>query len=341
MQHLQENNPTDYGDPQNEVLALTASTVLVDRSNVGRLSLKGSDSLELINRLSTNKLEEIPIGEGMPTVLTTPKGRVVDFLLLGSQPDQLICLTSPGQQQKILDWIDFYTFGEDVQMEDISEITSHFTICGPNSESAVFNLGFIAHRIAPYQLQTVDFDGFSMIVWRTMSSGADSFEFIVSRESGSRLWSFLKNSGLMPVGSAAWDTLRISNGAPVYAAEYGDHTNPLESRLGGAINFSKGCYIGQEVVARLDTYKKVQRYLMLVKLPCSAKVGDKLEAEGQTIGLLTSVAVYPIEEQYWALGFIDARFAVAGRNVGLVGYSAMATLYDPPYAIATESTFIN
>ena len=337
MRYIQENIPTDYGDPHNEVLALTASTVLVDRSNVGRLSFKGEGSLELINRLSTNKLEEIPIGEGVPTVLTTPKGRVVDFLLLGSQPDRLICLTSPGQQQTVLDWIDFYTFGEDVQMEDISEITSHFTICGPNPESVLSSLGIIGSHISPYQLQTVEFDGFPIIVWRTISSGADSFEFIAPRELAPRLWDFLKNSGSVPVGSAAWETLRIANGVPVYAAEFGDHTNPLESRLRGAISFSKGCYIGQEVVARLDTYKKVRRYLMLVKLPCSAKTGDKLEVEGQIIGLLTSVAIYPIDHQYWALGFIDARFAVSGRIVELVGYSDKATLYDPPYAIATES----
>lgn len=337
MPNVQANNPADYGDPHSEVLAVTGSNVLVDRSNVGRLSFKGVDSLELINRLSTNKLEEVPIGDGVPTVLTSPKGRVVDALLLGSQTDQLLCLTSPGQQQTILDWIEFYTFGEDVCVQDVSESTSHFTICGLNPESAVASLGILVNYIGPYQLQTVDFEGFPVTIWRTRSSGADSFEVISPRESGPRLWEFLKDSGLIPVGTAAWETLRISNGAPVYAAEYGDHTNPLESRLRGSISFSKGCYIGQEVVARLDTYKKVQRYLMLVNLPRPAKSGDKLESDGQVIGLITSAAIYPIEQQYWALGFIDAQFAVSGKVVSLVGDSDKAKLYDPPYAIATES----
>ena len=106
--------------PEDEYRALTSGVAMMDRSDVGRLIVKGEDSLDLLNRLSTNELATLEIGEGAATVLTTNKGRIVDLLHVQRDEDRLDVFTSPGNQQRVAEWIDFYTFVEDVAVEDVT-----------------------------------------------------------------------------------------------------------------------------------------------------------------------------------------------------------------------------
>ena len=334
-QHLAVDMPTGYGDPVAELAALSSGAGLVDRSHVGRLRITGADALDLLNRLSTNKLESLPPGQGLPTVLTSPKGRVVDLLLVGAQQDHLLCLTSPSRQQAVADWIDFYTFGEEIFLQDLTPATSQFTVAGPSAASVLSSVGILAQELARYNLQNAEIEGSPVVVWRTLSAGVESFEVIVSQELGVGVWRALMGAGAAPAGREAWEAFRIANGAPAYGTEHGDETNPLESRLRGAISFSKGCYTGQEVVARLDTYQKVQRQLMSARLTSPASPGDVLWAEGQKAGVLTSVATLPTAGGHAALAFVDMKYAVPGRALDLPS-GATATITDPAYAVATE-----
>ena len=309
---------------------------MVDRSHGGRLRLGGADALDLLNRLSTNDLSSLPPGRGLPTVLTSPKGRVVDLLLVGAQEDRLLCLTSPGRQQPVLDWVDFYTFGEEVLPEDLTPATAQIAVAGPGAGRLLSAAGAPVEGLAPYHLRDAEIGGAPVVVWHTLSSGASSYEVIVSGPQGGGVWRALAEAGAVPVGHTAWETFRIANGAPVYGAEYGDQTNPLECRLRGAVSFSKGCYTGQEVVARLDTYRKVQRYLMAVELTGPASPGDLLQVDGQKAGMLTSVAPLTFQGRYAALAFMDAAYASAGRAFEVAGGAVVATLAHPAYAAATE-----
>ena len=334
--HLATGPPADYGDPHAELAALASGVGLVDRSHAGRLSIAGADALDLLNRLSTNKLESLPPEQGLPTVLTSPKGRVVDLLVVGAQEGRLLCLTSPGRQQPVLDWIDFYTFGEEVQPEDVTPATAQFTLAGPRAGCLLSAAGVPVDGLPPYHLRGAGIGEAPVVVWRTLSAGVESYEVIVSQPLGRGVWRALVEAGAVSAGRTAWEAFRIANGAPAYDAEYGDQTNPLESRLRGAVSFSKGCYTGQEVVARLDTYRKVQRYLMAVRLASPASPGELLQVDGQKAGVLTSVAALAVEEGYAALAFVDARYASAGQVVEVPGAAAAATLADPAYATATE-----
>ena len=330
------DSPPDYGDPSAEYAALANGAGLVDRSGSGRLRISGVDALDLLNRLSTNKLESLPPGQGAPTVLTSPKGRVVDLLLVGALADYLLCLTSPGRQQAVVDWIDFYTFGEDIHLQDIAPATSQLTLVGPRSVAVLSAAGASMQDPARYTFHEATIAGVPLVIGCTLGSGVDGFELIVQRQQAETVWHALVQAGGAPAGETAWEAFRIANGAPAYGAEFGEHTNPLESRLRGAISFDKGCYTGQEVVARLDTYKKVHRQLMAVRLTGLASPGDVLQSEGQKAGVLTSVAKLPIGGSYAALAMVDAKNAVEGAALGLAGCDVTATLAHPAYALATE-----
>ena len=173
--------PADYGDPVAEYAALTQGAALTDRSSVGRLRMGGSDALDLLNRLTTNKLEELPHGHGLPTVVTSPKGRVVDLLLVGARSDHLLLLTSPGQAQAIAEWVDFYTFGEDVSMEDAGPETVLYALAGPDAEKVLSEAGAPAQRLPRYGLRDAVMGGAPVVLWHTLSAGAPTFEVVAEQ----------------------------------------------------------------------------------------------------------------------------------------------------------------
>ncbi len=329
--------PADYGDTAAEYAVLREGAGLADRSYLGRVRISGPDALDLLNRLTTNKLETLLPGEGAPTVLTSPKGRVIDLLLVGARPDHFLLLTSPGRQEAAMEWIDFYTFVDDAPLQDVTPLTRQFTVVGPGAAAALSAAGALAVPLPLYHLRDATIGGARAVVWRTMDPGPESYEVIVVGEEAAVAWRALVEAGAIPVGSTAWEAFRIAQGTPAYGAEYGEETNPLESRLRGAISFDKGCYTGQEVVARLDTYQKVQRRLMAVALSGPAERGDVLVDGDKTTGVLTSVAAVPTDGSYVALALVSVVQAVAGRALAVGGSAVTATLTDPTYALATET----
>ena len=123
--------------PSSEIESATSHAALIDRSDVGRLRVSGDDATDLLNRLSTNNLELLTPGQGMNTVLTTAKGRIIDLLSIIPSDDSLLILTSPGRQQQVADWIEFYTFIEDVTVQNITDDTAMLAIVGPESAEAI------------------------------------------------------------------------------------------------------------------------------------------------------------------------------------------------------------
>ena len=122
--------------------ALTERAGFTDRSDCGRLRITGADALDLLNRLTTNKLETLPDGTACSTVLTNGDARVLDHLRLAAVDGGMWCLTSPGRAEDVADWIDLYTFGEDITVVDESSKTRQFTVLGPLAAEAIAGAGF-------------------------------------------------------------------------------------------------------------------------------------------------------------------------------------------------------
>ena len=174
-----------------------------------------------------------------------------------------------------------------------------------------------------------------VLVLHTLSSGGESYDLLLPKEEAARLRSAVLASGAVAVGGEAWEAFRVARGVPVYGAEFGPATNPLESRLKWAISFNKGCYVGQEVVARLDTYRKVQRWLMAASLSGPARPGDPLLSDARRAGALTSVAEVP-GGGHVALALVRRELAEQGRVLDVADGGVTATLSDPAFALALE-----
>ena len=312
--------PGLYSDPITEYVAATDDVAAHDSSYVGRLKATGPDALDLLNRLSTNQVLSLEPGQGAPTILTTDRGRILDLIGVVNFGDHALLLTSPGEQQRVIDWLDRYTIMEDITVEDLTSQTTLLTVLGPNSMTRLEQL-FQEEltSLPPYHTRSVSLRGESINVINRPLANIPAMELLLAPDSAPAVWAALVEAKITPIGLQAYQALRVVRAIPNYGREMGDAYNPLEAGLIGSIDFHKGCYIGQEVIARLDTYRKVQKHLVALHFPGDALVseGDSLEHEGQAIGTVTSVASIPSSGQLVGLGYVRTASAKVGTRLNL------------------------
>ena len=321
-----------YTDLAAEYRAITQAAGLHDSSHTGRLKATGEDALDLLNRLSTNGIVNLEPRQWAPTILTTDRGRILDLLGVVNTGDYILLLTSPGCQQAVIDWLDKYTIMEDLTVEDISADTALFTICGPDSAAALAKAvepepGAAAwDTIDSYATGKGSVAGHDALIIRRPLGGLPAYDLLVDAAAGPTVWETLAAAGATPVGQQAFEAALVQRGIPRHGRELGDAYNPLEAGLIGSVDFAKGCYIGQEVIARLDTYQKVQRYLARLRFSEGAAVqeGAGLELEGRNVGQVTSLATLPDTGQLVGLGYVRTARANPGRTLTLAAPSTGA-----------------
>lgn len=276
----------DHGNPLEELQAALHRCVLFDRSGLGRLVARGADILDLLHRLSTADLKGLKSGEGRPTVLTTGKGRIVSRLFvqhLGEDGVFLGC--GEGEAQAVNEHLTRFTFAEKTELSDQTGSTFQFALSGPRA-GAVYEdrAGLIAEPSVHWLAQ----DGLSTA----------GYSVVGPKGSAEPIWEALVAAvgrhGGLPAGSRTAEAWRILRGIPAAGHELTLDHNPLEAGLLEAVSFDKGCYVGQEVVARLQNYDKIARGIRGVRFEPEAAVplpGARLFADGREVGKLTSVTL--------------------------------------------------
>lgn len=310
---------------------------LADRSALGRIEMAGADALDLLHRLSTQDLNHLTAGQGAGTVLTTEKGRIIDALAVHHLGARLLVVTSAGNQSRVLAWIERYTFTEDSAAADVTASTGLLAFLGPRAEQ-------FAERLAGQSLASLPafhhvpaaIGNSTVTLARAMEPGG-GFRILVPerRQLGSIHAALLEagaDLGVRAIAEAAYDMLRVEAGLPAFGREISEQYNPLEAGLAPFISWTKGCYIGQEVVARLDAYDKVQRHLVGLILPQGPPPpsGARLLADGKEAGIVTSVAAIPGRDRPIALGYVRTPFAAPGTPLTLEG-SARAEVAALPF----------
>ena len=311
--------------------ALHRGTALVDRSHLGRLRVSGVDALDLLDRLSTNKLADLEPGQFMKTVLTTGKGRIVDVITVAALSDHLLLLTSPGQQQRVAEWLDMYTFLEECVVQDVGQETVVISLVGPGADQVLAQASNHETSLpAPGQVHTLALrlrSGHALadaqvVTLHTDPLGLPGYDLLVPWEQAIAVWDALFAAGgekLAPVGLQALEAVRVENGVGQHGREYGEEVNPLEAGLRRLISFDKGCYTGQEVVARLNTYDRVQRKLVGLVLETQERLSvrqrPRLLVDGREVGHLTSWVKPPRRRHWLALGYLRRAHTRSGTQV--------------------------
>ena len=314
--------PLTYGDPEAEYHAASRGVAIADRSFVGRLRARGADSLDLLNRLTANLTDPMLLASGVATVLTSPKGRVVDLLTVYVRKDHQHVVTSPGNQQAVLAWLEQYTFSEDAQFKDTTDELFYFSLYGPKSHALVRELvGEDISTLPMYASASFPLGPGTPPFLRGDALAPAEYSILGRASDARAYWDLIldrgKALGGRPIGVDTQETLRIEAGYGALHKEFDERYNPLEANLRFAVSFDKGCYTGQEVVARLDTYQKVQRLVVGMAFPPGATIseGDALTVDGQEAGHITSATVSPALGRPIALGYVRSQYVKVGQAV--------------------------
>ena len=306
--------------PFNQPAPTSAGELTIHHTSYGCLKATGEDALDLLNRLSTNKVDHLEPGYWAPTVLTSDRGRIVDLLCVVHAGDFVYLVTSPGQQQPVIEWLDKYTIMEDLEVEDVSASTAIIALAGSGAPAA---LGIDAAEPdylpgRQYPAPAVVVAGRTAIAVSRPHGALPCRLLIVSEDATDVIVGTLSEAGAHPVGDEEWESLRVGAGAPAFGAEMGEPYNPLEAGLIGAIDFTKGCYIGQEVIARLDSYDRVQKYMAVLRFSAGsdASVGASLAHDARTAGEVTSLYRTPAGELR-GLGYVRTAAAEPGQTLEL------------------------
>ena len=189
-------------------------------------------------------------GSGLSTVLTTNKGRVVDLLTILYLPDHWLLLTSPGTQQKVIDWIEEFTFGEEIEVEVVTAETTVLTIVGPRAPDIMRSLTQADFSDLPthHSVQTT-ISATVVLVSKADPALGEAFTLLAPIASDSALRAEILAAGevfgMREMNADSYDAFRIAAGVPATAREFGEEVNPLEAGLWDAVSFTKGCYVGR------------------------------------------------------------------------------------------------
>ena len=287
-----------------------------DRSACGRLELKGKDSLDLLHRISTNDLKGMGEGEILGTVLTTEKGRIVDYVKVLRLNDSLLLITSQGTGSRVKKWIDKFCVMEDVHVLDVTSSTAMYSMLLLEGNPTIENLP----EAASWQntFRKVGSPSFSYIVANDADFGVGLLHVIADLPYGERVRELLKTL-FEELDPDLFEVYRISRGMPAIEGELSEAFNPYEAGLGQAVSLTKGCYVGQEVLARITLHGMAdRRILMGLLFKESANVGEKrptLFKNSQEVGWRTSSSSRSVNGQFLGLGIVTSSQVHAGDTV--------------------------
>lgn len=305
------------------VLYTTAlSSTVFYRHPRGVLRGTGADRLDLLHRLSTNGLIDLRQGQERTTILTTEKGRIIEVVRVVVMDDAILMVLSSTEEERVRRWLDKYTIMDDFVCTDV---TPAWRVIGVYGEGAREGLRTILDCDPPDSGSYVRFSsGVSegILMRDVRLHGGAGFLFVVPVDDEAVVIERLVGAGLHEIDRSCYDVLRLEAGIPSMEAELDDRYNPLEAGMSQHISWTKGCYIGQKVIARLDTYDKVQRHLVGVAFDHPPSTDDDPVVCGvgadngsEVIGSVTSLAFSPGMRRVIGLAYIKTAHAVPGLEV--------------------------
>lgn len=321
--------PISFGNDAEAWKATQQGVALIDRTHWGRIQVAGADRIRFLHNQSTNNFQILQPGQGCDTVFVTSTARTVDLVSAYLLDDAVLLLTSPGYSQKLIQWMDrFIFFADQVELKDITTATATLSLIGPGSDALLEQLGAGAIVGEPCNNhQVFNLGGVETRVAVGCGLAISGHTLFVDANDAATLWQVLLQAGVVPMGEQVWERLRIEQGRPLPDRELTEDYNPLEAGLWYTISLSKGCYIGQETIARLHTYRGVKQQLWGIHLNQFADPETVVLAGEEKIGKLTSCT--PTEQGYFGLAYIRTKAISPGLKVQ-VGNS-QGELVAPPF----------
>lgn len=289
--------PDAFSHPRLEYELLVNAAGILDASHWGVLRLSGADRVTFLNAMVTNDVAQLGPGTSCAALLTTTKGRIIAELLVLSRADDLLVLVVQGDTKAVADALEKHIIADDVELEDASASLAALSLEGPKARELAWRVfPREALPLRPGEVTENDYQGMHATLVKHTVVGDKGLHVIVARDDLPRMRDYLVQGGIGidcgPVGRVAWNMRRVENGLPWFGADVAvDGNFPAEVRLEDHVSYEKGCYLGQETIARMH-YRGHPNWSLVGLAPAGdVPAGLRYEARWDDVpGLPTLVA---------------------------------------------------
>lgn len=277
---------------------------LAERGQLGILKFTGATRLDLIQRMSTQDVKNLAPGAGTATILTTDIGRMVDRLLMYVEADAVLAVTGEDNAEPVARYLRRYVFFmDDFQVENLTSTLAVWGVYGHQATDCLAAAGLPAAGLPLHHwVRYPQADGMTLSVHRTDPVAGDGYFLLGPRSQAEVIRARLMRAGAELVSAETFDYWRLVSGLPCFGREITPDYIPLEANLWADVSFHKGCYIGQEIIARLDSRGKLAKKLTHIQAEEPLPTGAEISLDGKVVGVLTSTASGP--EGSFGLGYI-------------------------------------
>jgi folate-binding protein YgfZ len=347
--------PASYGDLLFEYAAVREDGAgVVDLSARGRILVSGSEAVPFLNGLITNDMKTLAENSWMPAAFPNVQGRLIASVRVVRLKDEgtvrnvcptFLIDTEPATHERVLKIIERFTLAGDFRVSDITHQTALLSVQGKKAAGVVRSvLGEeVASLNANGAIQTAGPNGDAtdlVTVIRATHTGEEGFDVMLNSAPASAMWDALNNTGARPVGYDALEILRIEAGLPRYGVDMDDTNVVTETTLDDAVSYTKGCYVGQEIIARIKYRGHVAKKLSGIAFEQAVKVEANApikSPDDKDIGRLTSKTYSPHLGRTIALGYLKYDYLAPGTEVKIIAGNEefVAQVMDLPFVRET------
>ncbi len=304
--------------------AFKNGAALVDLSARGKIRMVGEDRVRLLHAMSTNHIEELQPGQSSYGFLLNPQGRILADFQVYCHPQHLLLDTEPETREKVFQQLDNYIIADDVTLEDVSSAFADVALEGPQAGEVLRQAG-----VPVPEEENAFVQAEQGVVARVSATGAAGFRIIVPSGLKETLVERLVNNGATRATSGELRMARIEIGRPRYGEELSEGYIPQETQVIRALHFTKGCYVGQEIVERVRSRGNVNKLLVQLRVDGDAvpEPGAEAVSGEKRAGVIVSAVELP--DGVVAMAYLRAQFARPGAEVEVDGARAAVSLVKP------------
>ena len=306
--------------------ALAEAAGVVERAERAHLAVSGPDALEYLQGQVTNDVQALAPGQGCYAALLNPKGRILgDMRVLVIAPEEVWLDVEPVAREAVMRELSMYKIGRRVQIEDAGAQRTVLSVIGPRSWDVLVEAGLAqGDAPAPEHAWTRGPDD------AVIAATDTGYDLLLTPGAAAGAREALVAAGAAPVSPATAEVLRIERGRPRYGTDFGDENLPGEAGIvGRAVSFTKGCYVGQEPVARMFHKGHPNRHLRGLALAAAVEPGAAVTAAGKEVGRVTSAGVSPA---HGPIALAILRREVSPGDEVTVASGVAARVVEPPFA---------
>jgi folate-binding protein YgfZ len=323
----------NFGDTPAELEALRKGAGVYDLGWRAKLIGTGEDRVRWFNGMVTNNIKDLPQHHGAYTFLLSAQGQIQADMYVYNRGEYILVDTDLSQAARVREIFEKYIIMDDVAIEDASVKLSAIGLQGPEAAEVLQHLGQDVSGLAPLQIVDTKLGEAGISIVRT-DSPLPTFEIWGSTPNISTLWLSLTTAGAKPVGYEAYESIRILAGRPRYGIDIGERDLPQETAQDRALNFRKGCYVGQEIVERIHSRGKVHRSLAGLVIEGDRPLpGAAVEAGGKQIGEIRSVTSLSQNGSTRSFALASLRRDAIPAGATLQIGASTATLSELPFRI--------